>query len=219
MKSSDPSSPHKLLYPEHLRHLPSATEVLGMVTEEGLIRWYKETHPSIISNTSAKTSYIGTIFNEIADALESGKDVSFENIKHEHEVKNAIDSYLLWRKDKLSGMKVMHSQLVVHNKIDDYIGTIDRIYVLENGFIKVIDWKTKSTIKDEPMKKKEGLQLVAYAKALAFDDSCNTRQIGGLSIVRLGRKEVAYKELEFDMSKFDEYYTMFLKIKDIFHWW
>ena len=65
-------------YSAEWQNLPSVTEVLEIFTEKKLLDWFKRTPYSVITETSKRTSDIGTIANDFIDLYEIDKNANIK---------------------------------------------------------------------------------------------------------------------------------------------
>jgi hypothetical protein len=143
---------------------PSVTTVLGCLRKPALEYWFKSHTAQECDEISKRAKEIGDEVHELIEKYIK-KEKATITTTHVSEVKNAIESFKLFRKD-YSDFKLNWAELKIEDSVLELNGTIDCIGSDDEDNLIVLDWKTgECKDKEQPQIYFEYLlQVAAYVK-------------------------------------------------------
>lgn len=192
-------------YPVEWDHLPSVTEILGVIANPALMNWFRFSSPEKIKAASDKALNIGKTVHEIIDKIELGK----VEVKTEYpvEIKNCLDAYFLWKKE--NRLEVVKSEFKMCSESLGYKGTLDRLCKSGNDLI-LLDWKTSKAIYNEAF-----LQVAAYQKLYEVTEG---QKISKCIILRLGKDKPEFEVKIIEEIDRLEFFEIFRHALEIWKW-
>ena len=123
---------------DYKKNYPSVTQIIGILRKIGLEIWFKNNTAEFCNAKSKKGKEIGIQIHEAIQAhIEEGK-VKIET-QYAEEVKNALDSFMKFKKEHLE-IKLKKAEMQVVSEKHKYNGTLDCLG--NDGALVLVDWKT-----------------------------------------------------------------------------
>lgn len=226
--AKNPTRPTTIKDARNLGLLPSVTSVLKMVHNEGLARWK---HKKIVEacfnrppigeeSVEGYTDFIlEKAFDEADNAAELGTKIHncIENmLKGTDDVfdKDIIEyaNNALSKVESL-GIEIVESEFITCNSRCGYAGTTDLAFKADGGITGILDFKSKRTVKDDPVVPTFGqaAQIAAYYSSYwkdAWDSHGFNNAVGYnvyISTTEPGRIEV----VKYDADELRKEWDMF----------
>lgn len=137
------------------RRYPRVSTILGVISKPGLEVWRQKVGLEEANRISAEAADHGTTLHAILEALDKGE--------HRGErftpFRPTINAYLQWRDAHVHQVQMVEQ--VVYHERHRYAGTLDRVYLLNDGRRVLADFKTGTSV-DGVYR----LQQTAYQEAL-----------------------------------------------------
>lgn len=142
---------------------PSVTGVLDGMRKIGLEMWFKYKTIQEINAISSRSKEIGTQLHEVIQSHIETDTMKIET-KHPDEIKNAVQSFMLFKKENPS-IKLKKSEIQMTSETYKVNGTLDCLGE-RDGRLIMLDWKSsEKKDKDKPIIYDEALyQVSAYVK-------------------------------------------------------
>ena len=160
---------------------PRVSTILGVISKPGLEEWRQRVGPDEANRISNEAADHGTALHKILEDIDRGvlaSGLSFTPFRP------TINAYLAWR-DANVDQVLMVEQTVFHAR-HKYAGTLDRLYLLNNGRRVVGDFKSGTSVDGTTR-----LQLAAYEEAL---EAMGHGTIDGRLVLHLPRIKPGYLE-------------------------
>ncbi len=194
-------------YPKEWDHLPSVTEVIGLITSPQLLNWFKTQAYRDIKQKSQKSIDIGKQVHAIIEKIEDGKPIQLET-EYPNEIKNCVKAYFDWK--KTLKLEIIASELKLISPSLNYKGTIDRIYRKDDKLI-LVDWKTSKSIYKESY-----MQVAAYANLY---ENIQGLIISECWIIRLGKEKAEFEPKKLDNMERVDAAMAFTSLLNVYRWY
>jgi CRISPR/Cas system-associated exonuclease Cas4 (RecB family) len=185
----------------------SVTQALGVLRKIGLEMWFKFHTAQFCDEASAKGKLIGTQIHEAISNYILKKNVKVQT-EYGEEVKNVLDSFILFRKEHPE-FDLELTEIPLTSEKWRCNGTMDAPLKRE-GIMVVGDWKSGECKKKDkpPIYDEHKAQVAAY---LNFFNEIFKTNIENAIIVCFAKDKIAYNLYEMQKQEVDDYFNdMFL---------
>lgn len=185
---------------------PSVTTVLSILTNYGLMEWFKRTPYNQITEESNRGKLIGgEIHQAIQDFIETGS--AKLDTEHAEEVSNALKSFILFKKENPS-IILKRSEIALTSTKYKFNGTTDATAEID-GVTVLLDWKSGKI-------GKKGKPLIYESYEYQCSAYCHLMGLDRAIIVSIAKDGIAYDKLEMNSERisdcFNEVFLPCLKI-------
>ena len=160
---------------------PRVSTILGVISKPGLEAWRQRVGVEEANRISTEAANHGTALHTILEHIDNGLTPPVPA-----QFAPSVAAYIDWRTDHVAAV-LMVEQIVYHER-HRYAGTLDRLYLLNDGRRVVGDFKTGASV-DGVYR----LQLAAYAEAL---EAMGHGAIDGRLVLHLPRIAPGYLRTE-----------------------
>ena len=231
--NGDGERPTNVRDARRLKLLPSVTTVLNALGKSGLVNWQLE-QVGLVAFDSRPTDgesreyyakrMVGASKETTDDAATAGSAIhaAIEAFYDKQEVPDDLLPYVsaveAWRESK--GLTFIERETILVNRERGYAGMCDVVALGSQGQQTVIDWKTRKTIEDKPVRsyETEAMQVAAYAATRWGEEEILKRRVYGANVY-VSRNEVGRVEVRAWMpEEVFEAYQAFLSCHQIWRY-
>lgn len=176
--------------------VPSVTEILGIISKDGLLDWYGRLGIVLAKQKLQQASEFGSKVHSAIEAVVQGQELKLEG-----DLSTIISNFSKWSQNNIAEW-VCFEKAIYHDDLK-YGGTLDAIAKLKNGKTVLVDVKTSNSIREEYY-----LQVSAYLNATRIeDDVVNLKNLDGAIILHLDKQTLAWEAVnvpligQFDVFK------------------